>query len=225
MPVLATTKTKTMVFTESNHVSHLPFLYQNLVMDVHQLTKLPVAQINLLLILIANTVFAYLYSYIHTPSIKQLSGAFIGFLSMYSLYGIQSSLGLLVYIILMYPIIVKYKNPLITFVITQFTLLISLAYMCYLYYPSFRVDFTMSLMCITVKLQMLAWDLNDYLNGYRSNRAIEEHEKKREQFYKYRNQNARKDIYFSQYILYNLFFIHALSGSLLTIKDFDDIRV
>mmetsp|Transcript_29010 Transcript_29010/g.25621 ORF Transcript_29010/g.25621 Transcript_29010/m.25621 type:complete len:453 (-) Transcript_29010:346-1704(-) len=209
--------------TELHYVSHLPSLYQNLLMDVCNFTELPIAQINLVITLIANLVFAYCYSYIQIPSIKQSSGAFMGFISMYVLYGIESSVGLLIFIMIMYPIIIKYKCPFTTFIITQFTLLMSLAYMFYLYYPSFRVDFTMSLMCITVRLQMLTWDLHDCVIGYRPNREIEQHEKKREDFYKYRNQNARKHITFSQYILYNFFFIHALCGSILTIKEFDDI--
>ena len=213
---------------EIDYVTHLPSFYQNLLLNLHKTIELPAAQINVVLILIANIIFGLVYSlYIQTSLSRQRYGALAGLISMYILYGWNSTLGLLLYLILMYPVIKYFKNPYLIFIITLSVLFISLAYMCYLYYPSWRLDFTMSLMCITVRLQMLTWDLFDYTQQeYNSNINTQLNHKiseKRKDFYRYRNQNIRKDISFFQYLGYNLFFIHVSCGSILTIKDYLDI--
>ena len=157
-----------------------------------------------------------IYRQIKDKFIRQIFGMICGFIIMYSMYGFRECFGLLLFIILMYPIILL-KNPRISFWISMSTLFFSFFYVAYFYYLSWRLDFTTSLMGIVIRLHTLTWDLKDY-----------DIIKKKENLGNFKRSVAfRKEhacdstqISFFVYLSYMLFFIHVLCGSNLSINEY-----
>lgn len=81
---------------------------------------------------------------------------------MFTMYGYRGSIGLTLYVVVMYYPIVKLKNARLSFWLSMGCLISSFSYIAWFHYLSWNLDFTTSLMGITIRLHTLSWDLIDY---------------------------------------------------------------
>ena len=162
-------------------------------------------------------IFGCVYRRINGTFRRRLIGMIAGFIIMYSMYGIRQSFGLLAFIICMYPIIVKLKNPQLSFWLLMLCLFLSFGYIAYFYYLSWRLDFTTSLMGIVIRLHTLSWDIIDF-----DKIANKENLGNFKRFVAFRHSHAcnSEKINFFVYLSFMLFFIHILCGSNLCINEY-----
>eukprot|EP01084_Bolivina_argentea_P187511 322974_1 len=197
-------------------ITHLPGVYQSLLVYLYSYLQLPIDQLNMLVILVLQALIGCVWRRINNTFIRRLSGMVFGAVLMYSLYGIKSSFGLLLFIIAMYPI-VKLKNARIAFWVAMTSLFLTFCYMAYFYYLSWRLDFTTSLMGCIVRIHTLTWDMVDF-DKIKNNENLGNFKR----FVNFRQKHAcdSTQITFYTYMCYMLFFVHILCGSNLTINEY-----
>eukprot|EP01084_Bolivina_argentea_P156851 273331_1 len=202
-------------------LSHLPPFYQSFLLQSYAQTGIPTDQVNFLVILLFNSICGSIYRRLNSKTNKLLFGLIIGSMSMYSLFGIQDSIGLFILLCIMYPICVKIRNPTLTFWISQLVLWFSFGYMYWFHYLEWRMNFTTSLMGMAVRLHTLTWDLYDAdIIAQNTKYKFGKYPK----MIKFRTKHAcHHKLTFFQYLSYMLFFVHIFSLSNLTITEFMDI--
>lgn len=112
----------------------------------------PHVQINMLMILIVQSIAGSVYRRLRSTIVRRAVGMALGFLVMFTMYGFKGSFGLLLYVVAMYYPIVHLKNPRISFWLSMGVLFCSFFYIAWFYYLSWRLDFTTSLMGITIRM-------------------------------------------------------------------------
>eukprot|EP00485_Elphidium_margaritaceum_P002535 CAMPEP_0202694682 /NCGR_PEP_ID=MMETSP1385-20130828/8482_1 /ASSEMBLY_ACC=CAM_ASM_000861 /TAXON_ID=933848 /ORGANISM="Elphidium margaritaceum" /LENGTH=522 /DNA_ID=CAMNT_0049350575 /DNA_START=20 /DNA_END=1588 /DNA_ORIENTATION=+ len=200
-------------------ISHLPPPYQSLLLTVEPYLGLPLDQVNLLFILIGQCLAGCVYRRLHGTQTRQIFGGVVGFVIMFAMYGIPETVGLLLFMLGMYPIVLL-KNPRITFWIGMGVLFLAFLYMFTFHYLAWRLDLTMSLMGAVIRSHTLTWDLYDaqLLKNADGDTALGNFAR----FVAFRKEHAvpTQNFSFSLYLSYMLFFLHVLCGSNLTYNEY-----
>jgi len=202
---------------EVDLISHLPAFYQSILLAIYPYAGLPIDQINMLMILIVQAIAGSIYRRIRGTFIRRLLGMLLGVAILYSMFGVRGSVGLVVYVAAMYYPIVRIKSARLSFWLSMTVLFLSFLYIAWFYYLSWRLDFTTSLMGISIRMHSMTWDLIDYDKIKKG-----ENLGKFKKFNEFRKDHAcdSNSISFFDYMAYMLFFVHILCGSNLQINEF-----